>query len=818
MPPKLTQEHSNREVSTGLTSADAARLLKEHGPNELRREEGTHPALIFLAQLKSPMIILLGVAAVVSGALREWPEAIAIIAIVVLNAVVGFVQEYRAEKAVHALRNLTAPRARVLRDGQATMLPASEVVPGDVVLLESGDIVAADARVLEAHVLATVEATLTGESMPVEKNVTPSAPDAPFAERNDRLFMGTSVATGSGRALVEGTGSKTELGKIAHLLSTATEQQTPLQQQLEKVGRSLVWLCLGVVAIVAVLGLFRGVPPLELLVSSISLAVAAVPEGLPAIVTIALALGVQRMAARKVLVRKLPAVEALGSTTIICTDKTGTLTRGQMSLRELWCSGDVNEPELLRIAASCCDAELTDKGGVGDPTEVAILERARLAGLERPELEKSNPRRRVFPFDAERKRMAIERADGVLYVKGALELLLPLCTAGTSQALEQNTAFSKRGLRVLAVAVRRDVKPDEKDLERDLTLVGLLGLADPPRPEAVEAIAQARLAGIRVVMMTGDHPTTAEAIAREMKLIQPDEGPEGLVFARVTPEDKLRIVRDFKAKAEIVAMTGDGTNDAPALKEAHVGIAMGIAGVEVTREAADMVLGDDNFASIIAAVKEGRGIYDNIRRALVYLLGGNVGELLVTFGATVLGLPLPLLALHLLWVNLVTDGLPALALVMEPASDEVLQRKPRRPDAPMLGRPEWLRTAAVGLLVGGVSLIAFERVLDADSLEHARMVAFSTLVFSQIFNAFAFRSFDRVGFEVGFFKNPRLLLVMVLTIALHLGLVALPFTNQLFGLGPFSWKLMLICLGLGLVPATVIELWKLIRRPFRKKA
>jgi Ca2+-transporting ATPase len=309
---------------------------------------------------------------------------------------------------------------------------------------------------------------------------------------------------------------------------------------------------------------------------------------------------------------------------------------------------------------------------------------------------------------------------------------------------------------------------DEKDLERDLTLVGLLGLADPPRPEAVEAIAQARLAGIRVVMMTGDHPTTAEAIAREMKLIQPDEGPEGFVFARVTPVDKLRIVRDFKAKGEIVAMTGDGTNDAPALKEAHVGIAMGIAGVEVTREAADMVLGDDNFASIIAAVKEGRGIYDNIRRALVYLLGGNVGELLVTFVATVLGLPLPLLALHLLWVNLVTDGLPALALVMEPASDEVLKRKPRRPDAPMLGRPEWLRTAAVGLLVGGVSLIAFERVLDADSLEHVRMVAFSTLVFSQIFNAFAFRSFDRVGFEVGFFKNPRLLLVMVLTIALHL--------------------------------------------------
>ncbi len=801
------------DVSTGLTTAEAATRLSSEGPNELARQEASNPALLFFAQLKSPMIILLGVAAVVSGALGDVPEAVAIISIVVLNAIVGFVQEYRAEKAVLALRDMTAPRARVLRDGQATVVPASEVVRGDVLLLEGGDVVAADARVIEAHVLSTVESTLTGESVPVEKSTEKPPEGAPLAERSDSVFMGTSVATGSGRAEVKATGAKTELGKIADLLSTATEEPTPLQAQLAKVGKSLVWLCLAVVALVAVLGVLRGVPMMEVLISSISLAVAAVPEGLPAIVTIALAVGVQRMAARHVLVRKLPSVESLGSATVICTDKTGTLTRGLMSVREVW--GD--EQAVVRAAASCCDAELTDKGGVGDPTEVAILEKARALGLERSALETDNPRRRVFPFDAVRKRMAVERLDGVLYVKGAVDLLLPLCVAGTDGAVEHNAQLARRGLRVLAVAVRKNVPGDDAEPERGLTLLGLLGLADPPRPEAIVAIARAREAGIRTVMMTGDHPVTAEAIAREMGLLREGESPQGIVYARVTPEDKLRIVRDLKAKGEIVAMTGDGTNDAPALKEANVGIAMGLSGVEVTREAADMVLGDDNFASIIDAVREGRGIYDNIRKTLVYLLGGNVGELLVTLVASLMGLPLPLLALHLLWVNLVTDGLPALALVMDPASDEALERKPRPSTEPMLGRREWLRIGAVGVLVGGVALVAFERALDLDSLPHARTVAFSTLVFAQIFNAVAFRSFDRLAFEVGFFTNPRLLAVMVLTVALHVGLVALPFTNELFSLGPFSWKVMGLSLLLGLVPATAVELWKLVRRPFLAK-
>ena len=779
----------------GLTSAQAEALLAQHGPNELQREEGTSPWRLLFEQLKSPLILLLLAASIVSGALGDVVEAAAIIAIVIINALVGFFQEYRAEKAVLALRGLTAPRARVLRDGQATMVAAREVVPGDVLLLDGGDLVAADAAVLEAHALTTNEATLTGESVPVEKSTQPAVPDAPLAERHDAVFMGTSVATGTGRALVQATGAKTQLGKIADLLANATEQQTPLQLQLEKVGRSLLWLCLGVVAVVAALGFWRGMPWLDLFMSSISLAVAAVPEGLPAIVTIALALGVRRMAASNVLVRKLPAIEALGSATVICTDKTGTLTRGVMSVREV--VGE--ELPVVRAAAACCDAELTEKGGVGDPTELAILEKARALGVEKAALEKENARVEVLPFDAVRKRMSILRADGVLYVKGAVDLLLPLCTSGTEGIAEKNAALAARGLRVLAIAVGRG------KVEEDLTLLGLIGMADPPRPEAIEAIARAHEAGIETVMMTGDHPVTAKAIAQEL-------GLGDHVHARVTPEDKLRIIRELKAKGEVVAMTGDGTNDAPALKEAHVGIAMGLTGVEVTREAADLVLADDNFASIINAVREGRGIYDNIRKTLVYLLAGNTGELLVIFGASLVGLPLPLLALHMLWVNLVTDALPALALVMDPASADVLRRPPRPPSEPMLGRAEWVRVTIGGVLIAATVLVAFVWELDTDTLEHARTLAFSTLVFAQIFNVMAFRHLSRVSFEVGLFSNWRLLPMMAATIAVQVGVVAFPWSNELMGLGPFSWKVMGISFALGLVPVTVLEVGKLVRR------
>lgn len=794
-------------LPTGLSTPEAAAALVSIGPNELTAARSVNPVRKFLGQLKSPLIVLLLAAATVSGALGEVTEAVAIAAIVLLNAVVGFAQEYRAERAVLAMRQLTAPRARVLRDNLITEIEARTVVPGDVLVLDAGDVIAADATLTEAHALTTSEAALTGESTPVDKTLEPAGDDAPLAEQRHRVFMGTAVANGSGRALVTHTGPRTELGKIAELLEGVIDEETPLQRQLARVGKALLVACLIIVALVAGLGLWRGQSPTSLLVSSISLAVAAVPEGLPAIVTIALAIGVQRMARRQVLVRRLPAVETLGSATVIATDKTGTLTTGEMTVRQLWGRDEVLT---LRTAVACCDAELRADGtGTGDPTELAILRAGLKHGLTREAIEASAPRLEVHPFDSVRKRMSILRADGELAVKGACDLMLPLCTSGTEGAAEANSDLAKRGLRVLAVARGRGAQ------EQDLELLGLIGLADPPRPEAVTAVAAAREAGIRVVMMTGDHPATAEAIAREMGLLGPTEPTTRVVYARVTPEQKLRIVRDLKAEGEIVAMTGDGVNDAPALKEAHLGIAMGKAGVEVTREAADMVLADDNFASIVAAVREGRGIYDNIQKALVYLLGGNTAELLVVFIASLLGQPAPLLPLYLLWVNLVTDGFPALALVMDPASDDLLTRRPRPPTAPILGRSEWLRVGLIGTLVGGVTAGAFAFELTRDSLAHARTFAFSTLVFAQSFLVFAARHPRRTAFEMGFWSNPRLIVVCLVTCALQVGLVAWPWSNQLLGLGPFSWQIMGLSATVGLVPVTVLELSKLL---FRKRS
>jgi len=549
----------------GLTATEAARRLAEVGPNELHRDEGTPPWRFLLGQFKSPVVLLLLGAAGISGVLREAADAIAIGAIVVINAIVGFLQEYRAERAVLALRSMTAPRARVVRDGQQASVAATEIVPGDLLLLEAGDIVAADAKLVEAHALSANEAPLTGESAPVEKSTEPAAADAALAERHDSVFLGTSIASGTARAIVTATGMATELGKIATLLETAEEGPTPLQRRLAQVSRMLLVASIAVVAVVAVAGLARGLSVFDVFLSAVSLAVAAIPEGLPAIVTIALAIGVRRMVARHALVRKLPAVETLGCTTVICTDKTGTLTTGVMTVRELW---GPDHQRLLEAAAACCDAELDpdQHGGNGDTTELAILMEAALRGIQRDTIEQQRPRVDVTPFDSDRKRMSIRRADGVLYVKGAVEVILARCVAGREGASEAATQLAARGLRVLAVAVGtgRD--------ETELTLLGLIGIADPPRSEAIEAVAAARAAGIRTVMITGDHPTTAQVIARELGILRPSEPPGEVVHARATPEDKLRIVRDWKARGAVVAMTGDGVNDAPALREAHVGM------------------------------------------------------------------------------------------------------------------------------------------------------------------------------------------------------------------------------------------------------
>jgi Ca2+-transporting ATPase len=783
----------------GLSTVEAARRLAEVGPNELRREEGTSPWRILARQLASPVVLLMLGAAVVSGILREAADAIAIAAIVVLNAAVGFLQEYRAERAVLALRSMTAPHARVIRDGQQVSVFSREVVPGDVLVLEAGDIVAADARLALAQVLTANEAPLTGESVPVDKTVAPAAPDAPLAERHDTVFLGTSIASGTGRAIVTATGMATELGKIASLLETAEETATPLQRRLAQVSRMLLVVSVAIVAVVAIAGLARGLTVFDVFLSAVSLAVAAVPEGLPAIVTIALAVGVRRMARRHALVRKLPAVETLGCATVICTDKTGTLTTGVMAVRELW---GPDPRRLIDAAAACCDAELGPH--IGDPTELAILAEAARRGIERPAIERQRPRVEVVPFDADRKRMSILRADGVRYVKGAVEVVLERSALGTAGASEAATQLAARGLRVLAVAI--GTGPGEAGL----TLLGLIGIADPPRREAVEAIAAARAAGIRTIMITGDHPVTARVIARELGIVRAGDAEDELVHARATPADKLRIVRAWKARDAVVAMTGDGVNDAPALREAHVGIAMGKSGTEVTREVSDIVLADDNFASIVAAIREGRGIFDNIRKALVYLLAGNIAELAVMLIAALAGLPVPLLPLQLLWINLVTDGLPALALVMDPPEADVMARPPRAPDEPILGRPEWRLILTAGLLETIVTLGVFVWALRHRDLAEARSLAFAVLVFGELCKAFAFRSPTRVFWQVGAFSNLILLGVVTASVLAQLAIFHMPALQDLFAIGSVSAADTLRCVAAGLVPVTAIEVSKLV--------
>ena len=792
----------------GLTTIEAERRLIEFGANEIRREAGTGALRLLVRQLASPVIWLLIGASVISAALGERLDALAIGAIVVLNAAIGFLQEHRAERAVLALRSMTAPRARVMRDGRSVIVPASSIVPGDMIGLEPGDVPAADARLHVAHALSTNEAALTGESTPVEKSTRPTPPETPLAERHDFVFMGTSVATGTAVAEVTATGMHTELGRIAHLLATAQESVTPLQQRLAGVSRTLLYICSGIVSAVALAGVLRGWPLMDVFMAAVSLAVAAVPEGLPAVVTIALAVGVQRMAARHVLVRRLPAVETLGCATVICTDKTGTLTTGVMSVRELW---GPDHDALVFAAAACSDAELGpgNAGGVGDPTELAILAAAAARGIWRHDIEERLPRVAQTPFDSISKWMSIERSGGRVFIKGAVESVLPLSVDDETGTMEANAEMAARGLRVLAVA-SASTQP-----AGSATLLGLIGIADPPRPEAIAAIAEARGAGIRTVMITGDHPVTARAIARELGILSDADGESDLVHARATPEDKIRIVRAWKDRGAIVAMTGDGVNDAPALREAHIGIAMGRTGTEVTREASDIVLADDNFASIVAAIREGRGIFDNIRKTLVYLLAGNAAELTVMLVAVLAGLPLPLLPLHLLWINVVTDGVPALALVMDPADGDVLRRAPRDPEEPMLGRREWRTILSTGLLQAAATLGVFVWALNARDLSEARNLAFSVLVFGELFRAFAARSDTRTFWEVGALTNIRLLAVVVASVLLQLTIHHLPWAQQVFDIGPLSAADCALTLIVGLVPVSVIELSKLVRRQSR---
>jgi len=814
------QETSASKPLQGLTGRQAAESLKTHGPNQIEQEKGRSAWLLFAEQFRSPLVIILIFACVLSAFLGERLEAAAIGAILLLNALIGFFQEARAETAIAALQEMTSPRARVLREGHQALIMAHDVVPEDILLLEAGDIVAADAEILECSHFQVNEAVLTGESVPVRKETpAPSGEGVPqgtpLGERSGSVFMGTAVVTGTATARVDATGMKTELGKIAHLIASAQRGSTPLQVQLIQVGHSLLLLCLVVVFLVAGIGLIQGRPWAELLVFSISLAVAAVPEGLPAIVTVALALGVQRMAERNALIRKLPSVETLGSVSVICTDKTGTLTTGDMRVREIW--GDDHE-RVLQSAASCCDAELGsgEDGGAGDPTELAILVAARERGIEKADIEKENPRRTSIPFDPERRLMSVSRRDGKIYVKGAFESLRPLCEPGgfNSQAAQRTVdEMSSRGLRVLAVAEGEGAE------EKNLRFLGLLGIADPPRSEVFQAIKEARQAGILPIMITGDHPQTAVAIARELGLVLEGESVKERVHARATPEDKLQLVREWKKRGAVVAMTGDGVNDAPALREAHVGVAMGQAGTEVTRQAADLILGDDNFATIVAAIREGRGIFQNIRKAITYLLTGNFAEIVLVLGAIVLGLPTPLLATHLLWINLVTDALPGLTLVADPLPQGIMKIPPRPTSEKIMGRSEWVQIIWVGLLEAALMLSLYHHYLAEKGQEYARSFVFTAVVFSQMLRAFGARSSRRFFWEISPLTNLWLLAVVLLTGILQLSLHFIPFAQTVFGLHPLSLGEIGKILLFGLIPSFSLELKKgVVKWKERKRA
>jgi len=884
---------SSRE---GLSESEASIRLAKHGPNMLRQEDPIRTLDLLLGQFKSLLVWILIVAAVVSGALGEWVDSIAILAIVVLNAVIGFYQEYNAEKSLAALKRMTAPRARVRREGQSRLIPATEVVPGDVLELEAGDLVPADARILESSSLRNVESALTGESEGVEKDPASMArPEVPLGDRRNMAFMGTSVATGSALAVVVGTGMDTEIGRIASLLQKASREdageKTPLQQHLEAFGRVLVWAALGIVGLIFVLGWMRSLPLLELFMTSVSLAVAAVPEGLPAVVTIALAVGVQRMARRRALIRKLASVETLGSTTVICSDKTGTLTLGEMTVRELWSvgerwavSGEGYAPEgvihsplsspggkpeaqeqgsclgrLLQVFVGCNGARLSHEGSdwgvVGDPTEGALLAAGGKGGIQQTEIERSLPKVMEFPFDSDRKRMTVLRRmpDGKVraLVKGAPDALLDRCArildksgersmsaSDRQDVLAANSEMADRALRVLAAAYRDLDSPapsSAEDVERDLVFVGLAGMQDPPRPEAVEAVKQCRSAGIRVVMITGDHPGTALAIARELGIADLRErGLSGAemdsltdaallerisgtsVYARVTAAHKLRIVRAWKAQGGVVAMTGDGVNDAPAIKGADIGIAMGRTGTEVTKEASDMVITDDNFATIVAAVEEGRGIYDNIRKSVQYLLGGNMGELLIFAAAVMLALPMPLLPIHLLWINLVTDGFPALCLATDPIDPDVMKRRPRPRSERFTDRTFLLQVVLTGLLTGGVTLGVYVFTLQHASLEAARSMAFATLVFSELFRAFGCRSETKTVWEISLFSNLKLAGVVFVSFLLQIWSHHNPWLGAVLKTPRMPWTDCLPMIPIALIPLLVMEGFKLMQRRRRK--
>jgi Ca2+-transporting ATPase len=878
----------------GLDAVEVEERRARSGPNRLQETPLPSVWWRFLGEFLEPMVAILVVAAVIAGLLGDVVDTLAILGIVLLNGVIGFIQEERAERALAVLQRLSAPLAKVLREGRLEAVPAGDLVAGDRIVLEPGDRVPADARLIRSFGLFGEEASLTGESVPVAKDAAEALePQTALCDRRNMVWMGTTIAAGKADAVVVATGMDTELGRIAGMLASGARERTPLQRRLAELGKTLIAVVLGIVALIFLLRLLRGGAVLESFLLSVSLAVAAVPEGLPAVVTLALAIGLQRLVRRNALIRKLPSVETLGSVTIICSDKTGTLTKNEMTVREVvtgsghyHVSGAGYEPQgafhprgegdsqghgeaidprdwpdlirALYIAAWCNTAQVARRsegeGGwqvIGDPTEAALVVTARKAKIDAQG--EQDRLLHEIPFDSERKAMSVVvRGDddsATMYTKGAPEVILAMCnrewragrlepltTARREEILRTGAEMAARALRVLALADRhhRDAGHEATRQEEDLAFVGLAGIIDPPREEVRAAIRTCQSAGVRPVMITGDHPATALAIARELGLAGEHDcilsGPEldelddealaaaiadVSVYARVSAEHKLRIVRAWKARGQVVAMTGDGVNDAPAVKAADIGIAMGITGTDVTKEASDMVLTDDNFASIVSAVEVGRGIFDNIRKFIHYLLASNASEVLLMLLAALLGWPAPLTAVQLLWINLVTDGLPALALGVEPPEFDIMRRPPRPPREPVITRHHGLLILYHGALITtvGVAAFAFSYGRDQD-LARARTTTFCTVAFTQLFFSFACRSQRYTLLELGPFSNPYLFGAIAASALLQFTVVTLPLTHPVFDVPASPGADWLYILPLALMPVTVIEVGKLLRAWF----
>ncbi|MEX2159865.1 MAG: cation-transporting P-type ATPase [Dehalococcoidia bacterium] len=860
-PSSVVCEKLGVDPGEGLSEHEAQRRLQQWGPNRLPEERGPGWLDLLRRQFAQFLIAVLVVAAALALALGERLDAAAILGIIVINAALGFAQEYRAERALASLRSLSAPTATVLRSGAFAVSPAAQVAPGDILRLEAGDIVPADARLLEVAALRLNEALLTGESIPVDKSVSPVPAEADLAERTSMVYQGGLVVNGRALAVVVATGERTEMGGIAASLQGQAPRSTPLQRRLAEMGRWLVYGAGGLCALVFIVGLLRGIDVSEMVLTSASLAVAAIPEGLPAATTIVLALAVQRMVRRNAIVRRLAAVEALGSVTVICVDKTGTLTENRMNAQELWIEGHPvvlveggsslsgrsdTLTRLLIAGVLCNDASPQDGAGlvraVGDPTEGALLDLARRFGMDAKEVRAKAPRLHELPFDAERSRMAVvsQTTSGVMaFTKGAPEVILPLAAAvlldgrereiddpAREDLLQAARSMAGRGMRVLAFAQRLLRSGNDEAIEEQLVLLGLVGLADPLRPDAKASIARARAAGIRTVMLTGDHPSTARAVARQLDLpagevvlgrqveeltdTELDRAvAQANVFARVSSRHKLRLIESLRRLGHIIAMTGDGVNDAPALRAADVGVAMGQGGTDIARDASDIVLVDNSLHSIVAAIEDGRTIYDNIRKFVHYLVTCNLAELAVVFLVLTVDGTTPLLPLQILWVNLLTDSFPALALGLDPSEPGVMQRPPRSPAAGILGVRSLLPVIGIGALVATPALIAYTWGRTAGDVELARQFTFATLIGAHLAATFNFRSPTRPVFQLA--NNGWVIGAVALSIALLFAVIYVPWLQRPFRTEPFSVQEWLAIGGLSLVPLVVVEALKLLR-------